>query len=80
VTPWQVLVYLIVALASGFGGRAVGKRRGRPWLGFVLGLLLSLLGLLVIALIPASREAQITAEQQRIEIQQEAARRAGGAS
>jgi hypothetical protein len=55
-TPWQTLVLLIVWVPPVVAGVLIGRRRGRPWLGAVLGAVLWWLGVLVIALVPARAE------------------------
>ena len=75
-SPWQVLVYLIVsAIVFGIPGYFIGRAKGRGSDGFFLGWLLSLIGLIIIACLPANREALIRREQERLRIQQEAAAR-----
>jgi hypothetical protein len=75
-TPGAVLV-IIVWLACAWAGTEIGKRKGLAGAGFGLGLLLGVIGVIIIACIPASREAQIKKAQREYEIQAEAARRAG---
>jgi uncharacterized membrane protein YeaQ/YmgE (transglycosylase-associated protein family) len=79
-TPLHLLVTLIVAALFGFLGRAIGKPKGHGTLGFFLGFLLTLIGLVIIAVVPRSREAEIAAEQRRQEIADEAAARRSASS
>ena len=76
-TPGTLLIVAIVALACAFAGQAIGKPKGYAGAGFGLGLFLGIIGVIIIACIPKSRETQIEAAQQDLEIQAEAARRAG---
>ncbi|HTU72025.1 MAG TPA: hypothetical protein VMG38_00765 [Trebonia sp.] len=46
------LVFYVACIA---GSASIGSRKGRPVLGLVLGILLTLLGLIIIAVIPAKR-------------------------
>jgi len=64
-----VLVWVIGALAAAF---SIGKRKGRPWTGFLLGLLLGWIGVVIIAVTPATRAARVQRERERLEIQREA--------
>ena len=77
--PWQaqILIVLVVAGALGFAGWAIGKDKGRPVAGLWLGFLLGLIGLIILACLPRTREAKIAQAQRQYQIQAEAARRAG---
>ena len=70
------------AAAGVFGlpGYLIGRTKGRAAAGFWLGFVLSVIGLIIIACLPADREALILREQEKIRIQQEAAARMGGDS
>jgi hypothetical protein len=48
------MVYLLVALIFGGIGAAIGSGKGRTGLGFILGFLLSLIGVIIIALMDAA--------------------------
>lgn len=48
------MVYLIVAIIFGAIGAAVGSGKGRTGLGFILGALLSLIGVIIIAVMDPS--------------------------
>ena len=87
-TPGVALIALIVTLACGFAGHAIGKPKGYPGAGLAIGLLLGVLGVVIVALMPETQaakaakarrqyEAQIAAAQWQYGIQAEAARRAG---
>jgi uncharacterized membrane protein YeaQ/YmgE (transglycosylase-associated protein family) len=77
VTPGDVIIWVVVAVVCGFLGRSIGKSKGRGtegwWLGFVLGFI----GLIIVACLPRDKETEIREAQRRLEVQAEAARRAG---
>jgi hypothetical protein len=50
-----LLTLLILILSMYFGWRIAGRKGYSPWLGLVLGLLLSLIGLLIVAVLPRRR-------------------------
>ncbi len=83
-----VVLLVVVALPCAFIGQAIGRPKGYPGVGFAVGLLLALLGVVIVALMPETEavkaarayrqyEAQVAAAQREYEIQAEAARRAG---
>ena len=51
-------------------GLAIGNRKGRAVQGFLLGLVLSVIGILIIAFLPATEEMKIRREREKILIQQ----------
>jgi hypothetical protein len=61
-------------------GSAIGRPKGRATEGFFLGLLLSLIGVIIIACVKPSREFLVRREEERLLIQQEAAARVSGIS
>lgn len=71
------VVLVVIWIASIIGGHYVGKAKGRQHPGEWLTILLGPAGLLIIACVPADREAKIAEAQERYEIAAEAARRAG---
>ena len=86
--PGVMFVVVIIALACGFAGQAIGRPKGYPGAGFAIGLLLGVFGIVIVALMPETEavkaaraqwqyQAQLAAAQQQYEIQVEAARRAG---
>jgi uncharacterized membrane protein YeaQ/YmgE (transglycosylase-associated protein family) len=77
-TPGVVLVWIIAWGICGLIGERIGKRKGRAGDGLWLGLLLGVIGLVIIGCMSPTKEAEIAAEQRRLEVQQEAARRAYG--
>jgi len=66
---------VLLALVTGLIGGAIGWPKGRPVWGFFLGLLLSVLGLVIIALSKPSDEALTRRAMERQRIDAEAARR-----
>jgi hypothetical protein len=60
-----------------FIGVYVGKRKGRKEAAEWLTILLGVVGLIIVLCLPESREAKIAEAQRQMEIQAEAARRAG---
>jgi len=77
-TPGQVLLLIIWFGLALFVGAEIGHRKGRPWLGWGLALLLGWLGVIILAFIPATHEKQVEREAARMRIQDEARRRADG--
>ncbi len=86
--PGVMLVVVVIAMACGFAGQAIGRPKGYPGAGFTIGLLLGILGVVIVALMPETEavkaaraqwqyEAQVAEAQRQYEIQAEAARRAG---
>jgi hypothetical protein len=84
----MLVVIVVVALACGFVGQAIGKPKGYPGAGLAIGLLLGVFGVVIVALMPETEavkaaraqwqyETQVAAAQRQYEIQAEAARRAG---
>jgi hypothetical protein len=76
-TPWQILIPLVVVVGLGVAGWGIGKDKGRPVAGFWLGFGLGVIGLIIIALLPRTRQAEMADAQRQYQIQAEAARRAG---
>jgi hypothetical protein len=75
--PWQVGIWLVMGTVFGLIGWGIGKGKGRAAAGWWLGLLLGIIGVIIIACLPRSREAQVAKAQRQYEIHMEAARRAG---
>ncbi len=71
-SPFQVLILLIWVAAAAVTATAIGRRKGRPWAGFLLGLLLGWIGVIVIAVIPPTHDALVARERERMEVQREA--------
>ena len=62
----QITLYFIVALVTGFIGQYVAKEKNREQgEGFILGFLLSVLGIIIVALLPTktlNQQTQVTKE------------------
>lgn len=71
--PGQTLILLIWALGGIIAATIAGRRKGRPWTGFVLGLLLGWIGVIVIAVTPPTHAMRVQRERERQRIQREAA-------
>ncbi len=71
-----VIVVVLWAIFA-WTGWTIGKSKGYAGGGLALGLLLGLIGIIIIACIPQSKEAKAAAAQRQYEIQAEAARRTG---
>jgi hypothetical protein len=53
------MIFLVLAwIACGFVGWKLGDSKGRPGLGLMLGVLLGLIGLLIVAVLPAAEHAR----------------------
>ena len=62
-----VALFIVTALI----GLAIGNRKGRAVQGFLLGLLLSVIGILIIAFLPPTEEMKIRRAQEKRRIQQQ---------
>lgn len=56
--PFEALILLIWVAAAAVTATLIGRRKGRPWTGFLLGLLLGWIGVIVIAVTRPAHEAQ----------------------
>lgn len=74
VTPAAVFSIAIICALIGI---PIGRWKNAWWRGFLAGLILGPLGLIIMLIIPASEETRIRREQQRIRARREAARREG---
>jgi hypothetical protein len=61
-----IALFIVTALI----GLAIGNRKGRTVLGFLLGLLLSVIGILIIAFMPPTEEMKIRLAQEKMRRQQ----------
>jgi hypothetical protein len=61
-----VALFVVTALI----GLAIGNRKGRAIQGLLLGLLLSVIGILIIAFLPPTEEMKIRRAQEKMRIQQ----------
>ena len=68
---------IVLWLIFGAIGAGIGSRKGRPWMGLALGVVLGLFGVIIMLFVPADKEYLIRQEQARIEAAAEAQRRAG---
>ncbi len=76
-TPLGTLVLIINAIIATIVAARIGSRRkGRPNLGLILGLLLGWIGVIIIACVPPTRDMLVLRERERLQIQREA--RGGG--
>jgi len=62
-----VALFIVTALI----GLAIGSRKGRTVQGFLLGLLLSVIGILIIAFLPPTEEMKIRRAQEKMRFQQQ---------
>jgi hypothetical protein len=62
---------LVVSLCilTALVGLAIGNRKGRAFQGFVLGLLLSVIGILIIAFLPPTEEMKIRRAEEKMRFQ-----------
>jgi hypothetical protein len=67
-SSWTLLVWLSVAVGMGFAGRGIGQLKGRAVLGWWLGFLLGLIGIIIIACIPKTRAAQLADAQRQYQV------------
>jgi hypothetical protein len=49
------IIGLVIYIGCIAGSATIGSRKGRPVLGIVLGIVLSLIGLIIMAVIPSKR-------------------------
>jgi len=74
-SPWVVLA----ALITGVIGLIIGMRKGHPVWGFFLGFLLSVIGLVIIAVTKPSEEYRVKEAEARLRAEREAERRMAAA-
>lgn len=77
-TPGQSLFILVLVVACAWAGEAIGKSKGHAGAGFLLGLLLGAIGVVIIACFPKSQEQLVKEAQARLAAEEEARRRMGG--
>ena len=72
-SPFQTFILLIVWILAVIVAARIGSRRkGRPNLGLVLGLLLGWIGVIIIAVWPPTHDMLVLRETERLQIQREA--------
>ena len=57
-SPWQVFLVAVLGVAPVILGTLIGRRKGRPVIGIVLALILGWIGVIVVAIVPATRAAR----------------------
>jgi hypothetical protein len=73
-SPWKVLLILIFwVVPIGIAGM-VGGNKGRRGLGYLLGLLLGWIGVIVMLFVPKTHEQEVRNAARRMQIEQEARR------
>jgi MFS family permease len=72
-SPLVTVILLVWVVGAIFAAGTIGNRRGRPGTGFLLGLFLGWIGVIIIAFIPPTRDVQVQRERERLQIQREAA-------
>lgn len=72
-TSLIALILAIYLLTGAFAAEVLARRKGRADSGVGIGLLLGWIGVIIIALIPPTREMQVRRERERQQIQREAA-------
>jgi hypothetical protein len=75
-SPWQGLILLLLAVLFSIAGWGIGKDKGHPALGWALGFVMGLLGVIIIACVPRTEAAKAITAQRQYQFQAEAARRA----
>jgi hypothetical protein len=70
--PFQALILLIWTLSAIIAATVTGSRKGRPWAGFLLGLILGWIGVIIIAVTPPTHEKRVARERERLQIEREA--------
>jgi TctA family transporter len=69
-TPLEFFIWAVtgIVVATAIGNR----RKGRPWTGFLLGLFLGWIGVIIIALIRPTHEKLVQRERERLQVEREA--------
>jgi MFS family permease len=71
-SPLVTVILLVWVVGAIFAAGAIGNRKGRSGTGFLLGLFLGWIGVIIIAFIPPTREMLVLRERERQQIQREA--------
>lgn len=66
---------IVLWIIFGTIGAGIGSKKGKPWMGLALGILLGIFGVIIMLFVKPDREYLIHQEQARIEAAQEAQRR-----
>lgn len=69
-------VAIVVWLILGAIGAGIGSKKGKPWMGLALGVLLGIIGVIIMLFVKPDREHLIRQEQDRLSMAAEAQRRA----
>lgn len=67
-----ILIIISWMLAAIAAARIGSRRKGRPNLGLILGLLLSWIGVIIIAVWPPTHDMLVLREKERLQVQREA--------
>jgi hypothetical protein len=76
-SPAHLLLTLIAAAIVVTPAVVLGYRKGRPALGWALGILLGWIGFLILCFVPKTEARKVAEAQQRIRIEQQARQRLG---
>ncbi len=70
--PAQTLILLIWELGAIAAASIIGGRKGRRWTGFLLGLVLGWIGVIIIAFTSPTHEKLVQRERERLQVEREA--------
>lgn len=65
-------IFVIWALTGMIVATIIGGRKGRRGAGFILGLFLGWIGVIIIAVMPPTHDMLVVREEERLEVQREA--------
>lgn len=63
---------VVVWLILGAVGAAIGYKKGKPWMGLALGIILGIFGVIIMIFVKPDRDYLVKQERQRQEIAQQA--------
>ena len=72
-SPLATGILIVWVIGAIFAAGTIGNHKGRPGTGFLLGLFLGWIGVVIIALIPPTHDMLVQRERERLQIQREAA-------